>query len=116
MIVDGNAIIAAKKAGVKNLYDADGDGDIDMTDLAIIQGKAVPGITAKLGSPAAQDQFAGIEAKASKSGMYRGKSLDWGKGGRSMLLRDRLLCDGHSLQDAEGIVKMNYFAKKGLHS
>ena len=115
MMVDAMAILKAKKLGIKKLYDADGDGDIDMDDLAIIQGKAVPGIKAQLGSPAAQEQFAEIEAKASKSGMYRGKSLAWGKGGRSMLLRDRLLCDGHNLQEAEDIVRMNYFAKRGGH-
>lgn len=108
IIVEYGIFTSAKKLGVK-AYDADGDGDIDQQDLNIITGKAVPGVTAKLGTPEAQAQFKFIEAKASKAKLYRGKSLDWGHGGRSMLLKDRLLCEGKTLTEAKEIVKINYF-------
>jgi len=101
-------MLQAKKLGVK-IYDADGDGDIDGDDLDIVTGKKVLGVKAKLGTPEAQAQFKFVEAKASKAGMYRGRSLEWGAGGRSLLLQDRLLCEGKTLAEAKEIVKINYF-------
>lgn len=107
-MVDYATMMQAKKLGVK-IYDADGDGDIDKDDLAIVTGQKVPGITAKLGSHVAQEQFKVVEAKATKAGIYRGRSLEWGAGGRSLLLQDRLLCQGKTLGEAKQVVKMNYF-------
>jgi hypothetical protein len=72
-------------------------------------GKKVIGVKAALGTPEAQAQFKLIEQYASKKGMYRGKSLNWGAGGRSLLLQDRLLCQGKSLAEAKQVVKLNYF-------
>jgi hypothetical protein len=97
------------KAMKVHLYDADLDGDIDQDDLDIVLGRKVHGVTAKLGSTEAQAQFKAIEAKASKAHMYRGKSLKWGAGGRSLLLQDRLLCEGKTLAQAKEVVKLNYF-------
>jgi hypothetical protein len=99
---------AAKKLGIK-FYDADGDGNMDHNDIDIIMGKKVIGVKAALGTPEAQAQFKLIEQYASKKGMYRGKSLNWGAGGRSLLLQDRLLCQGKSLAEAKQVVKLNYF-------
>jgi len=111
MLLDPTLLLKAQKLGVKRLYDADFDGDIDNDDVAILAGVKVTGVTAKLGTTEAKAQFAKIEGWASKKGVYRGKSLQWGSGGRSMLLKDRLLCDGYSPQEAEQIVKINYFTK-----
>lgn len=108
ILVDFAIAMKAKKLGVK-LYDADGDGDMDQNDLDVIMGHKVPGVTAKLGTPYAESQFKLIEAKASKAKMYRGRSLDWGEGGRSLLLQDRLLCQGKTLAEAKQVVKLNYF-------
>jgi len=108
IMVDFYVAMQAKKLGVK-LWDANLDGKIDAKDLAIIQGQKVGGVTAPLGSDAAKYQFRLIEAKASKANMYRGKSLKWGAGGRSLLLQDRLLCAGKSLAEAKQVVKLNYF-------
>jgi hypothetical protein len=108
ILVDYVIAAQAKKLGVK-LYDANLDGSIDADDLHIILGKKVHGVTAPLGTPEAQAQFKMIEAKASKAHMYRGKSLKWGAGGRSLLLQDRLLCEGKSLAEAKQVVKINYF-------
>lgn len=108
IIVDFAIAMKAKKLGVK-LYDADGDGDMDGKDLNIILGKAVPGVYADLGSAKAQAQFKLIEAKASKAGAYRGRGLEWGAGGRSLILQDRLLCEGKTLAEAKQVVKINYF-------
>ena len=108
IMVDFAIAMKAKKLGVK-LYDADGDRDIDGRDLDIIVGKAVPGIHADLGTFKAQAQFKLIEAKASKAGAYRGRSLEWGAGGRSLILQDRLLCEGKSMAEAKQAVKINYF-------
>lgn len=111
MLLDPTLLLKAQKLGVKRLYDADFDGDIDNDDVAILAGMKVPGVTAKLGTIEAKAQYAKIEGWATKKGVYRGKSLQWGSGGRSMLLKDRLLCDGYSPQEAEQIVKINYFTK-----
>ena len=111
MLLDPTLLLKAQKLGVDRLYDADFDGDIDNDDVAILAGVKVKGVAAKLGTPEAQAQFAKIEGWATKKGVYRGKSLQWGSGGRSMLLKDRLLCDGYSPQEAEQIVKINYFTK-----
>ena len=102
--------VAQKAKAMKvHFYDADLDGDMDQDDLDIILGRKVNGVTAKLGTAEAQHQFKIIEAKASKTHAYRGKSLKWGAGGRSLLLQDRLLCEGKTLQEAKQIVKLNYF-------
>jgi len=111
MLLDPTLLAKAQKLGVKKLYDADFDGDIDNDDVAILAGVKVVGVTAKLGSLEAKAQFAQIEQMATKKGVYRGKSLQWGAGGRSMLLKDRLLCDGKTPQEADEIVKINYFTK-----
>ena len=108
ILVDYAVAMKAKKLGVK-MYDANVDGNIDQDDLDIIMGKKVHGVTAPLGTPEAKAQFKLIEAKASKAHMYRGKSLKWGAGGRSLLLQDRLLCEGKSLTEAKEIVRINYF-------
>ena len=114
MILDPYLMVLASKHGVKKLFDADFDGDIDNTDVMILAGQKVPGITMKLGTPQAQAQFAKIEGWASKKGVYRGKSLEWGAGGRSLLLKDRLLCEGHTAGQAEEIVRINFFQKRGF--
>jgi hypothetical protein len=102
--------VMQKAKGLKvQLYDADADGDIDQDDFDVIVGRKVAGVTAELGTPEAQAQFKLIEAKASKAKLYRGKSLNWGAGGRSLLLQDRLLCEGKTLPEAKEIVKINYF-------
>lgn len=111
IVVDPHLFFKAQKLGVKKLFDADFDGDIDDADLQILAGKKVIGVTAKLGTPEAIKQFQFIEAKASKTGYYRGKSLLWGGGGRSLLLQDRLLCQGKSLAEAQEIVRINFFTK-----
>jgi hypothetical protein len=108
-------MVLASKHGVKKLFDADFDGDIDRTDVMILAGLKVPGVTMKLGTPGAEAQFAKIENYASKKGVYRGKSLDWGAGGRSLLLKDRLLCEGNTSAQAEDIVRINFFQKRGLN-
>ncbi|MCK5316694.1 MAG: hypothetical protein KAJ55_02205 [Anaerolineales bacterium] len=108
-------MVLASKHGVKKLFDADFDGDIDRSDVMILGGLKVPGVTAKLGTPEAQAQFAKIEGWVSKKGVYRGKSLDWGAGGRSLLLKDRLLAEGHTPAQAEDIVRINFFQKRGLN-
>ncbi len=108
ILVDFAVAMKAKKLGIK-MYDADGDGSIDNDDLQIILGNKVPGVYADLGTIKAKAQFKLIEAKASKAGEYRGRSLDWGAGGRSLILQDRLLCDGKSLAEAKEVVKINYF-------
>lgn len=109
-MVDYATMLKAKKLGVK-IYDADGDGNIDGNDLDIVTGQKVIGVKAQLGTQAAINQFKLIEAKASKAGIYRGRSLEWGSGGRSLLLQDRLLCEGKSLAEAKEAVKINYFNK-----
>ncbi|MCK5292505.1 MAG: hypothetical protein KAR39_10885 [Thermoplasmata archaeon] len=108
IMVDFAIAMKAKKLGVK-MYDADGNGRIDDADLQVILGKEVPGVHADLGSFKAKAQFKLIEAKATKAGSYRGRSLAWGDGGRSLLLQDRLLCEGKSMAEAKQIVKINYF-------
>lgn len=114
MILDPYLMVLASKHGVKKLFDADFDGDIDHTDVLILAGQKVPGITMKLGTPGAEAQFAKIEGWASKKGVYRGKSLEWGAGGRSLLLKDRLLCSGHTPIEAEEIVRINFFQKSAF--
>lgn len=111
MLLDPTLLAKAQKLGVKKLYDADFDGDIDNDDVSILAGVKVVGVSAKLGTAQAKLQFAQIEQIATKKGIYRGKSLQWGAGGRSMLLKDRLLCDGYSPEEAEQIVRINYFTK-----
>lgn len=75
----------------------------------------VRGVSAPYGSELAKSQFARIEAQASKTGMYGGKSLAWGAGGRSRLLYDRLIVAGKTESQAKEIVKINYFRKRPLH-
>lgn len=111
MLLDPTLLLKAQKLGVKRLYDADFDGDIDNDDVAILAGLKVPGVSAKLGTTEAQAQYAKIEGWASKKGVYRGKSLQWGSGGRSLLLQDRLLCEGYTPMEAKQIIKYNYFTK-----
>ena len=108
ILVDFATTMKAKKMGVK-MYDANLDGNIDGNDLDIITGQKVAGVNAQLGTPEAQAQFKAIQAKATKAHMYRGKSLKWGAGGRSLLLQDRLLCEGKTLLEAKAVVKINYF-------
>ena len=115
MILDPYLMVLASKHGVKKLFDADFDGDIDHNDVMILAGLKVPGVTAKLGTAEAQAQFAKIEGWVSKKGVYRGKSLDWGAGGRSLLLKDRLLCKGHTPMEAEEIVRINFFQKSAFN-
>ena len=109
--VDPHLFFKAQQLGLKKLYDANFDGRIDGTDLQILAGKKVMGVFAKLGTPEAIKQFGNVEANASKSGYYRGKSLLWGGGGRSLLLQDRLLVSGKTLAEAQDIVSINFFAK-----
>lgn len=109
--VDPHLFFKAQKLGVKKLFDADFDGDIDNADLQILAGKKVIGVTAKLGTPEAVKQFQFLEGKATKTGYYRGKSLLWGGGGRSLLLQDRLLSQGYTLPEAQEVVSINFFAK-----
>ena len=111
MVLDPYLMVLANKHGVKKLYDANNDGSITADDVSILAGFKVPGVTAKLGSPMAKAQFAKIEQLSTKKGVYRGKSLAWGAGGRSMLLKDRLLCEGHTPGEAEEIVRINFFNK-----
>jgi hypothetical protein len=108
IIVDFATSMKAKKLGVK-MYDANLDGNIDQKDLSIITGTKVAGVSAQLGTPEAQIQFKFIAAKATKAKLYRGKSLNWGAGGRSLLLQDKLLCEGKTLLEAKEVVKINYF-------
>ena len=111
MILDPYLMVMANKYGIKKLYDANNDGFINADDVSILAGLKVPGVTAKLGTPMAKTQFSNIEQMATKKGVYRGKSLAWGAGGRSMLLKDRLLCEGHTPGEAEEIVRINFFNK-----
>lgn len=111
MVLDPYLMVLANKHGIKKLYDANNDGSINHEDIMILAGLKVPGVTFKLGTPEAQAQFAKIEQFATKKGVYRGKSLAWGAGGRSILLKDRLLCEGHTPDQAEEIVRINFFNK-----
>ena len=107
-MVDFAIAMKAKKLGVK-MYDANGDNSIDNDDLQIILGNKVPGVYAELRTSKAQAQFKLVAAKATKAGKYRGRSLDWGAGGRSLILQDKLLCEGKTLAEAKEVVKINYF-------
>jgi hypothetical protein len=112
MIIDPALIKEAMAAGIENLYDANGDGVIDSKDITAIKAMEVPGITEELGSPEALEQFEDIEVAAQKTGFYKGKSLAWGAGGRSALLKDKLLVQGYSAEDADTIVKQNYIKQR----
>ena len=112
MIVDPAVIKKALAAGVDNLYDADGDGDIDAKDISIIKAMKIPGVRAELRTKEAIQQFDDIESASIKSGFYKSKSLAWGAGGRSELLRDRLLVQGYTPEDAETVVKQNYLKQR----
>lgn len=112
MIIDPTVIKEALALGIENLYDANGDGIIDNNDIDVIEAMEIPGITAELGSPEAIEQFQGIEVASKKMGFYKGKSLAWGVGGRSELLRDKLAVQGYSPEDIEVVVKQNYIKQR----
>lgn len=110
MYIDPALMSKAKAANI-TLTDANHDGQIDGQDLSMLQGTQVPGVSAPLGSPEAVEQFKTVQAKATTANEYHGKSLNWGEGGRSELLRDKLVTQGHSVDSANSIVKANYLSK-----
>lgn len=70
------------------LFGTSGEGFVDANENGIIDTGDMPH---EPGSAEAKAHFATIQAKASKAGMYGGKSLDFGAGGRSSLLFDKLV-------------------------
>tara|TARA_Y100000310_G_C20544682_1_gene745038 strand:+ start:98 stop:448 length:351 start_codon:yes stop_codon:yes gene_type:complete len=53
-----------------------------------------------------------IDPQVQDTGEYGGKSMEWGEGGRSRYLRDKLIMrEGLDPDAAETIVRINYFRK-----
>ena len=111
-MIDPILIKKALGLGIDVLYDADGDGDIDIHDLNIIKAIQIAGVTEKLGTQKAIDQFENIEQAAKRMGHYKGTSLAWGSMGTSDMLKDKMLVKGYSPEDAETIAKTSYVSQR----
>ena|SRR3990167_8213254 len=65
------------------------------------------------GDPGVLEKVKAAISQEAETGQYEGRSLEFGKGGRSALFFDRLLAEGHTPEDAVQIVKTNA-ALKGI--
>jgi hypothetical protein len=71
----------------------------------------VDGTTLDLGDPAVGAKFAVVKAKAIEAGTYEGKGLKFGEGGRAKMFYDQLRVGGKTHEQANDIVKINFFNK-----
>lgn len=79
--------------------------------MAAIKSIKVGAHTLKVGHAPSMEKFHQIKAAAIKRGSYKGKSLEFGKGGRAALMKDRLLLEGHSEESAGKLIGAHYRAK-----
>jgi len=87
------------------------DGSAAKSTKLTVDDASIAKAKAKLSIGLGEDQL-GQDTNGDK--MYKGKSLELGKGGRSLLLQDRIAMElvnkGYSLEQAQAIAKKQAFA------